>query len=113
MQPVNNFITDLIDGMENNQADTLIITGGSYPYYLIAEKMKKLTTFGAIETAELVEDMEALGIFIKDDQNLSYSHISDNGEGRKWMLRLYTALSDRQIPSVVIRIVPGSIGGQP
>lgn len=113
METVNNFVTDLIDGMEDHQANTLIISGGSYPYYLIANKMEKLTAFGEIETAELVEDMEALGVIIKDDQNLSYPHISDNGEGQKWMLRLHTTFSDRKIPSVVIRIVPGSIGGKP
>jgi hypothetical protein len=59
---VNNFVTDLLDGMESKRAYGLVLPSAFPPSYNIDLKMVDLDGMPAVNQQELVEDLLALGM---------------------------------------------------
>ena len=81
MVGVNNFITDLLDGMKAKKVSTLLLTAGGYCIYqkeagaLIASDCD-----GNHDPAELFEDLAALGFTLKTKQEDYYYRYDPNGK---------------------------------
>lgn len=105
MKDVNNFITDLIDEMEARKASDLLLEGGRVPYYYCAGRVIAVTSHEIVTAEEIVEDMEALGITVKDQMDKSYIHTANGGVGPNWFLKIRADIIDGN-PSVSFRRIP-------
>lgn len=84
MGEVNNFITDLLDEMADNDAVALRLAGGMVPSYRLAgglvpydrikENIIVVSRYKPVPSEEIFEDMEALGIKIEKKRNFYYLH---------------------------------------
>ena len=110
MKDVNNFITDLIDDMEARKASDLLLEGGRVPYYYCVGRVITMTSHEAVTAEEIFEDMEALGITIKDQMEKSYIHASNGGYGPNWFLKIRADIIDGN-PSVSFRRIPNLTNG--
>lgn len=83
---VQNFVTDLIDGMEQMKSmkvDALTIHSEGVPYYLTEKEERAYGVPGMNFTeAELFEDAQALGIIIENGFTMDFMHYFEKGEGK-------------------------------
>lgn len=110
MKNVNNFITDLIDDMEDQKASDLLLEGGQVPYYYCVGRVLTKTSHEAVSAAEIIEDLAALGISVKDGMDQNYIHTANGGDGPNWFIRIRADIIDGN-PSVSFRRIPGLTKG--
>lgn len=105
MSGISNFITDLMERMEEKNADVLVFPVGSYCLY----QKDDGTIFGThhrdrLETDELREDFAALGITLKLDETYYYRY-DPNGTADKESL-FFIILMEKKNGKSFIQVAP-------
>ena len=103
MNEVNNFITDLLDEMADNDAICMKLAGGLVPSYRLNDgTLLVVNSYKPIPSEEIFEDMEALGIKIKVKCDIPYLHIPDGKLGKALRLKTRVNLING-VPTVSFR----------
>lgn len=81
MNPVDNFFTDLLNKMLSMNAYRLLLGADRKPSLLIRDTLVPAPGYEALSSEEIIYDLEALGIEIKDSGRgvLFYTHVNDAG----------------------------------
>lgn len=94
MSYVNNTLTDLIDGIEQmsksvKAINAVSVLSGGVPLYAVVNNPKS-PTFSvpgiSLSREELIEDAEALGVILEDNNLTTFYHSSRKGTGPIWKM---------------------------
>lgn len=97
--PVNNIITDLLDGMVARGAKSLILTAGEEPVYKVGEQRVPCHQYPVLDYAEMESELEALNIVDKKIRRYEmFNYISDDPRLSR-ILRVF--VTDRE-PDLVV-----------
>lgn len=76
MELVNNFVTDLLDGMFRSGGSALHIRERGAPLYMISDDWVEARGCPPFDREELLADMEAIGIKITKTEHFNYIYHS-------------------------------------
>lgn len=93
MSEVNNFLTDLLDAMMTDKEKSLYIEAGSSPFYLTDIPHKDIMC-QEITNAELISDLEALGITHENECYAKYQYVSTANAGETANFHVYMAATE-------------------
>lgn len=102
---VNNTITDMMDEMVHRQASDMFLQAGKKVRYLKWGNVYTSDKLPSMEPAEIIADMDALGIDIKEMQDGYYDHFVDDGSNINHRLRLTAKFDDDDDFFVTVRLI--------